>query len=188
MSLAPLVSDWKVLRDAAILIVAVMAISGFVSIVLVRRGLRTPAGLRLINRLSLQAVSLVRRPITIMVLEEVIAVIKTGHYTRNISDAIVENHEELKALAAEKIRDDARLGLIGKMPGFERVISEASESVIRVIIGMLADPRMDEFVSDLLRNNLEQLQGAVNRREYEHPTAFRAAGEPAPVVESVAKN
>ena len=47
---------------------------------------------------------MVKRPITIAVLDEVADVIQTGHYTRNISDAIVENRAELKALVAEKVR------------------------------------------------------------------------------------
>ena len=39
---------------------------------------------------------------------------------------------------------------------------------------MLSDPRMDELVSDLLRNNLEQIKLAVREREHE------AIGEPKP--------
>lgn len=168
-------------RDLAIVIAVVVAIaiaSLLVTPLLVRRGLKTPAGMRLLNQLSMNAIGVLRRPITVMVLDEVIAVIKTGTYTRNISDAIVENHDELKAMAAEKIRDNAGISVLGRIPGYERIVGQASESVIQVLIAMLADPRMDEFVSDLLRNNLEQIQNAVHRREYEHTAAFRPAGVP----------
>lgn len=167
-------------RDAWLVIgaVLVMAIaSAIITPMLVRRGLRTPAGLRVINQLSDRIVDVVKRPITVMVLDEVIDVIRTGQYTRNISDAIVENEDHLKALVAEKIREDGGIGVIAHLPGYDRVVGQVSESVLHVLIGMLGDPRMDEFVADLLRNNLEQIQEAVHRREYEHVTAFRRAGE-----------
>jgi hypothetical protein len=57
--------------------------------------------------------------------------------------------------------------LIGKLPGYDALVSEASETVLRVLISMLGDPRMDELVSDLLRNNLEQIKRAVRERDHE---------------------
>ena len=96
---------------------------------------------------------LVKRPLTIVVLDEVVAVIRTGHYTKNISDALLENHDELKAMVAEKVSADPNVRLVSKLPGYDTVVSEVSETVLRVIVDMLSDPRTDELVSDLLRNN-----------------------------------
>ena len=135
--------------------------------VLVRLGMRRPATVERASRLTERALGLVKRPLTIVVLDEVAAVIQTGHYTKNISDALLENHDELKALAAEKIREDPNVRLIGKLPGYDALVSEASETVLRVLISMLGDPRMDELVSDLLRNNLEQIKRAVRERDHE---------------------
>lgn len=126
-----------------------------------------------------------KRLITIMVLDEVIDVIKTGHYTRNISDAIEENYTELKALAGRQVRTDAGIPVISRIPGYDKVVGQASESVMHVLIAMLADPRMDEF-TDLLRNNLEQIQNAVRRREHERAASFRQAGTPAIAVADAA--
>ena len=42
-----------------------------------------------------------------------------------------------------------------------------SETTIRVLVEMLGDPRMDELVSDLLRNNLQQIKRAVRDRQHE---------------------
>ena len=39
---------------------------------------------------------------------------------------------------------------------------------MRVLIEMLDDPRMDELISDLLRNNLEQIKKAVRDRDHEN--------------------
>ena len=152
-----------------LVILAVLAIgSAFLTGVLVRRGLRTPWAIRRINRLRDRVIKLIKRPITVMVLDEVADVIQTGHYTRNISDALIENHDELKMLVAEKVRRDPNVRLIGRLPGYNTVVSEVSETTMRVLIEMLEDPRMDELISDLLRNNLEQIKRAVRERDHEN--------------------
>lgn len=134
---------------------------------LVRLGMRRPWAVERASGLSLKLLGLVKRPLTIVVLDEVAAVIQTGHYTKNISDAILENHDELKDLVAEKVRDDPNARLVSKLPGYDAIVSEVSETVMRVLIEMLSDPRMDELVSDLLRNNLEQIKRAVRERQHE---------------------
>jgi len=152
-----------------LVILAVLAIgSAFLTGVMVRRGLRTPWAIRRINRLRERVIKLVKRPITVMVLDEVADVIQTGHYTRNISDALIENHDELKLLVAEKVRQDPNVRLIGRLPGYNTVVSEVSETTMRVLIEMLEDARMDELISDLLRNNLEQIKKAVRDRDHEN--------------------
>ena len=148
-------------------LVALGIVSAVLTSLLVRMGIHTPTGIRLINRARERIVGMVKRPITIMVLEEVIDVIQIGHYTQNVSDAIIENHDELKALVAEKVREDPNVRLVSRLPGYDTVVSEASETVLRVLIAMLADPRMDELVSDALRNNLSQIRQAVWDRDHE---------------------
>jgi hypothetical protein len=151
--------------------------SGFLTRALVRRGRRTPWVVARVDRSVDRVVDLVKRPITIAVLDEVADVIRTGHYTRNISAALVENHDELKRLVAEKVREDPNVRLIGKLPMYDAVVGQVSETTLRVLIEMLGDPRMDELVSDVLRNNLEQIKLAVREREHEQrpvkPSASR---------------
>jgi len=141
---------------------------------LVRMGMHRPSVVRRASLLSVRLLGLVKRPLTIVVLDEVAAVIQTGHYTKNISSALLENHDELKELVAEKVRADPNTRLVSKLPGYETVVSEVTETTLRVMIDMLSDPRMDELVSDLLRNNLEQIKRAVREREHEQ------VGAPAP--------
>jgi hypothetical protein len=167
-----------------VVVLLVLAVGGaFLTRYLVRRGLRTPWVLRLVNRASDKAVSMVKRPITIAVLDEVADVIQTGHYTKNISDALVENRREIKALVAEKMRHDPNVRLLGRLPGYDTVVDQVSETTLRVLVDMLGDPRMDELVSDLLRNNLQQIKRAVRERQHENveirppdPTAPNAPG------------
>jgi hypothetical protein len=150
-------------------VLVVLAVgSAFLTRWLVRRGLRTPWVIRRINRLRDRVIRLVKRPITIMVLDEVADVIQTGHYTRNIADALIENHDEVKRLVAEKMREDPNVRVIGRLPGYDTVVAEVSETTLRVLIEMLGDERMDELISDLLRNNLQQIKQAVRDRDHEH--------------------
>ncbi|MCW2756530.1 MAG: hypothetical protein JWO46_276 [Nocardioidaceae bacterium] len=151
-----------------VVVLLVLAVgAAFLTRYLVLRGLRTPWVIRLVNRATDKAVSLVKRPITIAVLDEVADVIQTGHYTRNISDALVENRRQLKALVAEKVRKDPNARVISRLPLYDTVVDQVSETTLRVIIDMLGDPRMDELVSDLLRNNLQQIKRAVRERQHE---------------------
>ncbi len=146
---------------------ALTLVSAILTSVLVRLGIHTPVGIRLINRVRDRIINVVKRPITVMVLDEVVDVIQIGHYTRNISDAIIENHDQLKSMVAEKVREDPNARLVRHLPGYDSVVSEASETVLRVLIEMLSDSRMDELVSDALRNNLQQIRQAVRDRDHE---------------------
>lgn len=173
-----------------LLVVAVLLggslLAALLGAVLVRLGMRRPWVVDRAGRLSLRAVGLVKRPLTIVVLDEVAAVIQTGHYTKNISDALLENHDELKSLVAEKVRADPNARIVSKIPGYDTIVSEVSETVMRVLIDMLSDPRMDELVSDLLRNNLEQIKVAVRERAHESLGEMKPA-DPVPATAPVAR-
>ena len=148
-----------------LLVLAVVAAFG--GRALIRRGLREPWVLRRINRVSERIVDAVKRPITIAVLDEVADVLQTGNYTRNIAAALRENQDEIRTMVAEKIKEDPAAGRISLIPFHDRIIDQASETTLRVILEVLADPRTDELVSDLLRDNITQIRQAVRNRESE---------------------
>jgi len=166
------VIDWlKSLSAGQLVLLALVAflvvtlVSAVLTWFLVRRGLRTPFAIRRINRLRQWFVNLIKRPITVAVLDEVAEVLASGHYTKNISAALVENHDALVTLVAEKVRDDPSTRLVGRLPGYDAVVHQVSETTLRVVIEMLADPRMDGLISDLLRHNLDQIKEAVRDRQ-----------------------
>ena len=132
---------------------------------LIKRGMREPFVVRFINRTSDRVVDTIKRPVTVAVLDEVADVLRTGHYTRNIASALQENHNEIKAMVAEKIKEDPTAGRINIVPFHDRIIDLASETALRVILEVLADPRTDELVADMLRDNLNQIRQAVRARE-----------------------
>jgi hypothetical protein len=145
--------------------VVLSVLAGFVGRELVRRGLRQPWAIRLINRASERAIDFVKRPITIAVLDEVADVLQAGHYTRNIASALEENREQLKDMIAEKIKADPTGRRLGLLPFHDRIINETTETTLRVLLEVLGDPRTDELVSDLLRDNITQIRAAVRARE-----------------------
>ena len=168
-------SDWleglstlQVLLLVLALIVGTSVTAALLGAVLVRLGMRRPTVVARASTLAERALDLVKRPLTIVVLDEVAAVIQTGHYTRNISAALKENHDDLKALVAEKVRQDPNVRLIGRLPGYDTIVGEVTETTLRVLIDMLDDPRTDELISDLLRNNLNQIKEAVRLRAHEN--------------------
>lgn len=161
---------WGLSTTNVVLIVVAVAIvlsvaAAFAGRALVRAGLREPFVVRLINHASERVVDVIKRPITIAVLDEVADVLQTGHYTRNIAAALRENHEEIKEMVAEKIKNDPTAGNINLIPFHDRIINEASETTLRVILEVLADPRTDELVSDMLRDNIKQIRAAVRARQ-----------------------
>lgn len=167
-------SDWleglstlQVLLLALALLFGISVAAAVIGALLVRMGMRRPTVVARASTLAERALNLVKRPLTIVVLDEVTAVISTGHYTRNISEALKENHEDLKSLVAEKVRQDPNVRLIGRLPGYDTIVGEVTETTLRVLIDMLDDPRTDELISDLLRNNLTQIKEAVRLRAHE---------------------
>lgn len=146
-------------------VVALAIVAALLRRFLHRRGLREPFVVRAINRASDRVVDVVKRPITIAVLDEVAAVLQTGHYTRNIAAALEENRLELKDMVAEKIKEDPAAGRINLVPFHDWIIEQASETTLRVIFEILADPRTDELVSDMLRDNITQIRQAVRARQ-----------------------
>ena len=148
-----------------IALILLSVIAGLIGRELVRRGLREPFVVKLVNRASERAVATVKRPLTVAVLDEVAQVLTAGRYTRNIASALRENHEQIKLMVAEKVKQDPTAGRIGLVPFHDRLIDEVSETTLRVLLELLADPRTDELFSDLLRDNINQLRDAVHEHQ-----------------------
>jgi hypothetical protein len=145
--------------------IALAIIAGFLGRWFWRRGMRVPLVVRLINRASTQVIDLIKQPLTVAVLDEVADVIRTGHYTRNVAAALRENHDQLKDMIAEKIKQDPTTGQIRYVPFHDRIISDVSEAALRVLLEVLADPRTDALVSDVLRDNINQIRQAVRAQQ-----------------------
>ena len=88
-------STLQVLLFVLAVVFGASVVAALIGALLVRAGKRRPAVVERASGLAERALRLVKRPLTIVVLDEVETVIRTGHYTRNISDALKENHDDL---------------------------------------------------------------------------------------------
>ncbi|WP_051756516.1 hypothetical protein [Nocardia sp. NRRL WC-3656] len=114
-----------------------------------------------VNRSIAVIVDAVRRPVTMAVLEEVADVLRRGRYTRNIAAALEENRDELDAMILELIKNDPAVGRVRYLPFHEEIIRGIADASFRIVFQVLADPRTDELVGDVLRENINQMRDAV---------------------------
>lgn len=120
-----------------------------------------------VGKFSETIVNIIRRPITVAVLDEVIAVVQTGNYAEHVSAAIEENRAELDALIVELIREDQAAGRLKFVPFHDDIVRLVSDTVLRILQGGLADPRVHELISDAIRESAVQLRGNVRARMHE---------------------
>jgi voltage-gated potassium channel len=120
---------------------------------------------RLVNRFIGTVIDVLKKPVTVAVLEEVAAVLRTGQYAQNISRALAENQTELREMVLDKIKADPTAGRFKRLPFHDEILGTVTDTTIRVVLEMLADPRADEMISDTLRENLDQIRGAVHDNE-----------------------
>lgn len=121
--------------------------------------------LRLLARLKDLVIGAISGAITVAVLNEVADVLVKGTYTRNISRALAENEADLRAMVLEKLRNDPQAGKLRWLPYYDAIVESVITAVLRVTEGILNDPRTDELVADLLRENINQLRVAIEEAE-----------------------
>ncbi|MFD7077267.1 ion transporter [Nocardioides sp. NPDC059952] len=114
-----------------------------------------------VGRFSGSIVDAIRTPITVAVLDEVIAVIQTGNYTRHISTAMEENRAEIDALIIDLIRQDQATGKLRYLPFHDDVVRLVADTVLRLVEDGLADPRVHEIISDAIRESAKELRENV---------------------------
>ncbi|UVS79006.1 ion transporter [Actinokineospora sp. UTMC 2448] len=111
-------------------------------------------------------VDLIKKPLTVAVLDEVVSVLRTGHYARNVAAALEENRTEIRAMVLEKIKQDRQAGRLSILPFHDEIVGTVTDTVLRVVLEMLADPRTDELISDLLRENIDQIRRSVRAGDH----------------------
>lgn len=125
-----------------------------------------------VNRFVKTIVDVIRRPMTIAVLDEVAHVLRTGHYTRNIAAALEENRVDLDEMILEMIKNDPAAGKVRYIPFHDDIIRLIADTSFRIVLQVLADPRTDELVSDMIRENVDQIREAVGNGVRVAPSAY----------------
>lgn len=133
---------------------------------------------RLLDRLSRPLIDAVSGSVTLAVLDEVADVLKAGTYTRNVVRALDENEHELRALIAEKLRQNPQTGRLARLPFYDEIVRSTVDAGLTLAREVLNDPRTDELVADVLRVNIDQLRAAVQAKRQAPATAPLPAPTP----------
>ncbi|MFC4124224.1 ion transporter [Nocardia rhizosphaerae] len=115
----------------------------------------------IVNRFVGTIVDVIKRPMTVAILDEVSKVLRAGHYTKNIAAALEENHAEVDQMIVDLIKNDPATSKLRYVPFHDEIVRLISATVYRMLHELLADPRTDELVADMLRENLDQINDAV---------------------------
>ncbi|WP_091678672.1 ion transporter [Amycolatopsis marina] len=116
---------------------------------------------RLVEKLSRPIVLAIKKPITIAVMDEVVKVLETGNYPENLARSLGENREMLRSIVTEKLREDPQAGRFSRLPFHDEIVQSVVDTVMRVTLEVLTDPRIDDFFAHVVRENREQIRKAV---------------------------
>jgi voltage-gated potassium channel len=134
-------------------------------VVRVGRGLDRALGeqfaLRLAEKLADPIVRVIKKPITLAVLDEVVGVLETGNYPENLARSLTENQDELRRIISEKLAADPQIGRLSKIPYYDEIVHSTVDTVFRVLLDVLRDPRIDDFFASVVRDNRVQIRQAV---------------------------
>ncbi|UGT59499.1 ion transporter [Nocardia asteroides] len=125
-----------------------------------------------LNRFVRTIVEVIKKPITMAVLDEVACALRTGHYTRNIAAALEENRSELDEMIVDLIKNDPQTRRVRYLPFHDDIIRLIADTTFRLTFQVLADPRTDELVADMIRENVDQIRRALADGVKVEPSAY----------------
>ena len=120
---------------------------------------------RLVSRFKNAIGESISGAVTVAMINEVQTVMAKGQYAGNISRALKENETEMRDMIAEKLRDDPQAGRLSRLPFAKDVTASVIDTSLRVVEQVLKDPRTDELISDMLRENLQQIKATIQARD-----------------------
>src|SRR5690606_14201398 len=91
-----------------------------------------------------------------------------------IAAALEENRAEVDQMIVDLIKNDPQTGKLRYIPFHDDIIRLVADTVYRMLRQLLDDPRTDELVADMLRENLDQINDAV-RSGVRVPPSHRGA-------------
>ncbi len=122
---------------------------------------------RLVTRFKNAIVDSISGAVTIAMIDEVSGVMAKGRYADNIARALKQNETELRNMIAEKMREDPKTGRWSRIPFANDITENVIDTSLRIVEQVLLDPRTDELISDMLRENLEQIKQSLLAKENE---------------------
>lgn len=125
---------------------------------------------RLVNRFAGAIVEAIKRPITVAMLGEVAAVLSRGQFTGNIARALELHQTDLRDMIHEKLREDPQAGRLSRLPFYNEIVQGVIDAAMRVFEEVLKDPRTDQLVASMLKENLDQIREEIAGQALRPPT------------------
>lgn len=116
---------------------------------------------RMIDQLTEPIIDAIKRPIIVLVLDEVVKVVEAGNLPLGLAEALRANSDELEQLVVEKLNADPMAGRLKLLPFSNQITRALIETTLRVVLDVLADPRVDEFVTDVVKENQERIRERI---------------------------
>lgn len=120
---------------------------------------------RAVARAKAVAVESVADAVTLRVLDQTLAVLQKGEYTRNLADTLEAHGDDMMAIVTEKVKADPEVGAIRHVPFFDVAVATSAKVTQRILVDLLRDPRMDQMVKDIIAHNVRQIRAEVAKRE-----------------------
>lgn len=117
---------------------------------------------KLVERYSTTIVQAIKKPITIVVLDEVVRVLETGNYPENFARSLSQNQDMLREIVTEKLKNDPQAGRFSRLPFHDEMVHSVTDTVMRIVLEVLADERIDHFFAEVVRENRQQIREAVS--------------------------
>jgi voltage-gated potassium channel len=119
----------------------------------------------LVRRFRHVIVDSISESVTVAVLDQVAEVLQKGHYVKNVARAFEQNQAHVRAMALEHLKEDPQLRRFSRIPFFDDLVEAMVGVTLRVLKDFLEDPRTDDLMADVLRENLQQIRAAVREKE-----------------------
>lgn len=116
---------------------------------------------RMVDQLTEPLIDAIKKPIIVLVLDEVVKVVEAGNLPAGLAEALRDNSDELEALVVEKLQQDRVAGRLRLLPFSDTIIKQIIDTTMRVILEVLADPRVDEFVTDVVKENQQRIRDKI---------------------------
>jgi voltage-gated potassium channel len=116
---------------------------------------------RLVDQLTEPLIDAIKRPIIVLVLDEAVKVVEAGNLPLGLAEALRENSDELEQLVVEKLNADPMTGRLKLLPFSNQIARTMIETTLRVVLDVLADPRVDEFVTDVVKENQARIREKI---------------------------
>ncbi len=120
---------------------------------------------RLVKRFKNVIAEVVADSVTLRVMDMTLDVLQKGEYAKNMADHLEAHGDEMMEIIVDRVKDDPQIGRVRHVPFFDDIVATSSRVSLRLGIDLLRDPRMDQMIKDIIKQNVAQIRAAVKTKE-----------------------